>query len=600
MLKRIKLGLAVIAGAMAVSLPIVLTADGASTVDEFQLTLISQNTTSYTFSYPIQDGYGYLYFTKATPTSDWMLVSNTNDQTKTTVKFSKGSYDYKVAAKVEGPSGRYTITPPADTTVPTVSMTSPVNGSTVSGTITVSANASDNVGVEKVEFYRDGILFNTDTTSPYSSGFDTTTVADGAHLFNAKAYDASNNIGTSANISTTVDNVPAPPSATFTQSIVAGATLSGKVDWHTVYDLNNDGTEDDPGSVRFYLDGVLIKTELDPPFGSEPNNPAVAFWDSTTTGDGTHTFKVEAVDTNNVVVATAGPVTATVDNAIAPPPPPSGTSLFDGQATRMTSISGSTIKVGDSGWNGGSNATQSPQIWGEGGPELAQGVYCMTDSVTLVSDPTYGKIYRMNVGPGDTNPYFDQPTKPNCELTNLRSIAMGQWDWYADSFKIVGPYTLGSFNVIAQYGYPSLASPPLSISFDGTGVGIDRHVGVLKAAGDLSGPGTIITKPRFWPVSTVLDKWVEMVIGVKWEVDQPGEIFVYARVKALGETNFRLVYHDDTRPTFQKIEGQSIKTKVNDKMGLYFGTFSSPPTNTVLHKGFTRWDNQDDAIASLG
>src|SRR5439155_5214370 len=46
--------------------------------------------------------------------------------------------------------------PPPDTTPPTVSITSPANGATVSGTITVTANAADNVGVAGVHFIVDG------------------------------------------------------------------------------------------------------------------------------------------------------------------------------------------------------------------------------------------------------------------------------------------------------------------------------------------------------------------------------------------------------------------------------------------------------------
>lgn len=397
---------------------------------------------------------------------------------------------------------------------------------------------------------------------------------------------------------------PPPPSGTITQSIQSGATLSGQVDWHAVYDANADGVEDDPGSVRFYLDGVSIRTEVDPPFGSEPNNPAVTFWDSTTTTNGSHTFRTEAVDDAGTVLVSSPTVTANVDNTVAPPPPPppppSGTPLFDGQATRMNSITGSTVKVGDSNWNGSSNASQDPHIWGYKETDIASGVYCMTDSCQVVSDPTYGKVYRFNIGPGDTNPYFNQPTKPNGELTIQRPIAMGQVDWYAESFKIVSPYTMTGlyFNVIAQYGYPSLASPPLSISFEGNSLGIDRHVGMLNAPGDLT--GAYIEKPRFYSLSSIYDKWVELVIGVKWSMDNTGWVEVYGRVRENGETTFSQKFVHLNTVTFQQIKGQPIKTTVNDKIGLYFGDESPPPTNTVLHRGFTRWDNKDDAIASMG
>ena len=66
-----------------------------------------------------------------------------------------------------GKAIRFTHTP--DTTPPTVSVTSPAGGATVSGTITVTANASDNVGVAGVQFLLDGAnLGAEDTTAPYS------------------------------------------------------------------------------------------------------------------------------------------------------------------------------------------------------------------------------------------------------------------------------------------------------------------------------------------------------------------------------------------------------------------------------------------------
>ncbi|HJV21361.1 MAG TPA: M4 family metallopeptidase, partial [Holophagaceae bacterium] len=90
----------------------------------------------------------------------------------------------------------------SDTTAPTVSTTE----SGTSGTITFSATASDNVGVTKVEFYVDGVLKGTDTTSPYSMTLDSTTLANGSHTLTAKAYDAAGNVGTSTAVSFSVSN----------------------------------------------------------------------------------------------------------------------------------------------------------------------------------------------------------------------------------------------------------------------------------------------------------------------------------------------------------------------------------------------------------
>jgi hypothetical protein len=100
----------------------------------------------------------------------------------------------------------YDTAPPADTQPPTTSIIAPANGATVSGTTTVSASASDNVGVTKVEFRLDGVLQTTDTTSPYSWSWSTTATANGSHSLTSKAYDAAGNATTSATVTVTVSN----------------------------------------------------------------------------------------------------------------------------------------------------------------------------------------------------------------------------------------------------------------------------------------------------------------------------------------------------------------------------------------------------------
>jgi beta-lactamase superfamily II metal-dependent hydrolase len=102
-----------------------------------------------------------------------------------------------------------------DTTPPTTSITSPLDGATVSGTTMVTANASDDRGVTKVEFYLDGALQSTDTSSPYSWSWDTTAASNGTHALTSKAYDAAGNSSTSAAVGVTVSNTGdvTPPTA---------------------------------------------------------------------------------------------------------------------------------------------------------------------------------------------------------------------------------------------------------------------------------------------------------------------------------------------------------------------------------------------------
>ena len=121
-----------------------------------------------------------------------------------------------------------------DTTAPTTSITSPASGATVSGTTTVSASASDNVGVSRVELWVDGSLSSTDSTSPYSFAWNTTTVANGTHSLQTKAYDAAGNAGSSTALSVTVSNATSGGELIANggfEGSAASWTLSGNAYW---------------------------------------------------------------------------------------------------------------------------------------------------------------------------------------------------------------------------------------------------------------------------------------------------------------------------------------------------------------------------------
>lgn len=279
-------------------------------------------------------------------------------------------------------------------------------------------------------------------------------------------------------------------------------------------------------------------------------------------------------------------------------PPPSGAALFDGRAILMTSLKGSTLPAGT-----GSNASQSPAIFGEH-PGTSSGLYFMqrngVDDVQLVNDATWSKVYRFGIGQGSTNPFLTlySDGRASGELTSERAITPGQVDWYADAYKIASPWrmpTSSPFCVMSQYGYPTITSPPLSVCFDNGGLGIDRHVGVFSG-----GNIQYVIKPRFYTLASLLDKWLELVIGVEWQFDTAGTIQVYGRIQ--GQTNPTLMYSDTTHPTNQYQSGSAFKTTVNDKHGLYLGRWAvgAIQENVVYHRGFVRWATQADAFASMG
>src|SRR5262249_481818 len=93
-----------------------------------------------------------------------------------------------------------------DGSPPSVSITNPLNGATLNGTITLTATASDDVAVSGVQFLLDGAnLGPEDPSDPYSFAWDTRTVANGTHTLAARARDAAGNVTTTV-IPVTVSN----------------------------------------------------------------------------------------------------------------------------------------------------------------------------------------------------------------------------------------------------------------------------------------------------------------------------------------------------------------------------------------------------------
>jgi subtilisin family serine protease len=100
------------------------------------------------------------------------------------------------------------IAPFVDRTSPRASLTSPSRGATLAGTVTVTANASDDVAVAYVQFFLDGELVATDTSAPYSFSWDTTDDDNGPHRLVATATDSSGNQGVGPSRNVKVFNPP--------------------------------------------------------------------------------------------------------------------------------------------------------------------------------------------------------------------------------------------------------------------------------------------------------------------------------------------------------------------------------------------------------
>jgi hypothetical protein len=94
-----------------------------------------------------------------------------------------------------------------DVTPPTTQITTPSNGASLSNTVTVTATATDNVGVTSIQIYIDGAQVATGTSSPLNYSWNTTNATNGTHPIYSKASDAAGNVGTSATVTVTVSNV---------------------------------------------------------------------------------------------------------------------------------------------------------------------------------------------------------------------------------------------------------------------------------------------------------------------------------------------------------------------------------------------------------
>jgi subtilisin family serine protease len=199
-------------------------------------------------------------------------------------------------------------TAPGDTTPPTTSITSPAGGSTVSGTVTVAANAADDVGVNRVELYVDGALRGTDTSSPYTIPWNTTTAANGAHSLQTRAYDAAGNAGSSAAVGVFVSNATSGGELIVNGGFEGSAspwTLSGSAFWST-------GGNDHSGTGYSILgagnnaSGAEYQTVTIP--AGHPAN--LTFWLNITTSESLTTaydfVYIEVRSTSGALLATLG------------------------------------------------------------------------------------------------------------------------------------------------------------------------------------------------------------------------------------------------------------------------------------------------------
>jgi methionine-rich copper-binding protein CopC len=190
-----------------------------------------------------------------------------------------------------------------ETTSPSVTLTAPAAGATVSGVTTLSANATDSVYVAAVQFLVNGQAIGAaGTSAPYAFSWDTRALVNGTYQLSARAWNLVGNSTTSGVETVTVNNPPytTPPTVTITYP-PGGFLTNGKIVFNAV--------ASDPvgiASVQYQLNGVNLGSAL-------TTAPYRLLWDSSTVASGTYSLVAVATDAAGNQ-ASSGSVSITVDH----------------------------------------------------------------------------------------------------------------------------------------------------------------------------------------------------------------------------------------------------------------------------------------------
>jgi hypothetical protein len=369
--------------------------------------------------------------------------------------------------------------PPPDTTPPSVTITSPEDGSTVSGTISVTAGASDNRGVVGVQFRLDGDDLGTeDTTAPYARSWDTTTAANGTtHTLTAIARDAAGNTST-ASVSVTVSNEappsppPPPPGTTPSHFEESAASFTG-TGWVTrgpeIAAFSGDTARSSNvagdtasfvftgtgvswiglrcsicGKAKVSIDGVEVASEIDTAGAAAPGSPGLAsevVFTASSLAPGSHTMVITVTGTTSSGGAHVVVDAFDVTGAGGGPPP---TRTRSEQTDPAISYSGT--------WLSGTDARVSGSTYMESNEAGARAVLSFTGTAVswISARAPWAGIARVSVD--------RPPISPGDEVDNYAPSEQAQVEVFRAGPFPRGPHTLtievtGTHNSAATSGF---------------------------------------------------------------------------------------------------------------------------------------------------
>ncbi len=204
------------------------------------------------------------------------------------------------------------LKPSLDVTAPSVSITSPANGASVAGTINITVNASDNVGVKSVSLSIDGgSSVTTSSAAPFTNAWNSGTVANGTHTLTVTASDAAGN-KTSSSIQVSVNNVAPGDIISPTVTVVSPTDQSSVTGTVTVNMSATDNVA--VSSVSISIDNTIVSTTTS------------YSWNTSNYAAGTHIVMATAKDAAGNQGTKS--VTVTVNTVIVPPPTSTGVQLI--------------------------------------------------------------------------------------------------------------------------------------------------------------------------------------------------------------------------------------------------------------------------------
>ncbi len=176
----------------------------------------------------------------------------------------------------------FAVAPAPDSTPPQVAITGPVDGQSVGGLVTITADATDDIAVSSVSFLVDGVVIGTDYTAPYGWTWDASGLSPGARTITASATDLAGNVTVTAPVNVTVADLAFP-------TVVLTAPMPSESVMGTVLLAADAGDNVGVDKVEFLVDGVPVATDSTLPYSA-------SWYTAVPDLDGTHTVTAKAYD----------------------------------------------------------------------------------------------------------------------------------------------------------------------------------------------------------------------------------------------------------------------------------------------------------------